>query len=78
MVSILHIYLKYIQTRAAGEKAGTETFMIREREELLKKHYEVGKEMKKLKEKLSVYEEQYEVIGNHLCELEHNKDLFIY
>ena len=28
--------IKYIQTRAAGEKAGTETFMIREREELLK------------------------------------------
>ena len=54
---------------------GTETFMIREREELLKKHYEVGKQIKQLKEKLSVYEEQYEVIGNQLCELEHNKDL---
>ena len=73
-----NIDVKYIQTRVPGEKAGTETFMIREHEELLKKYYEVGKEMKKLKEKLSVYEEQYEVIGNHLCELEHNKDLFIY
>ena len=51
---INNINVKYIQTRAAGEKAGTETFMIREREELLKKHYEVGKEIKKLKEKLSV------------------------
>ena len=72
---INNIDVKYIQTRAAGEKAGTETFMIREHEELLKKHYEVGKEIKKLKEKLSVYEEQYEVIGNRLCELEHDKDL---
>ena len=67
--------IKYIQTRVAGEKAGTETFMIREHEELLKQHYEVGKEIKKLKEKLSIYEEQFEVIGNHLCELEHDKDL---
>ena len=72
---ISNIDIKYIQTRAAGEKAGTETFMIREREELLKQHYEVGKEKKKLKEKLSVYEEQFEVIGNCLCELEHDKDL---
>ena len=73
--NIESIDMKYIQTRAAGEKVGTETFMIREREELLKKHYEVGKQIKQLKEKLSVYEEQYEVIGNQLCELEHNKDL---
>ena len=72
---ISNIDIKYIQTRAAGEKVGTETFMIREREELLKQHYEVGKEIKKLKEKLSVYEEQFEVIGNHLCELEQDKDL---
>ena len=70
-----NIDVKYIQTRAAGEKAGTETFMIREREELLKKHYEVGKQIKQLKEKLSVYEEQYEVIGNRLCELQCDKDL---
>ena len=49
--------------------------MIREREELLKQHYEVGKEIKKLKEKLSIYEEQFEVIGNRLCELEQDKDL---
>ena len=59
----------------AGEKAGTETFMIREREELLKKHYKVGKQIKQLKKKLAVYEEQYEVIGNCLCKLEHDKDL---
>ena len=72
---ISNIDIKYIQTRAAGEKAGTETFMIRECEELLKQHYEVGKQIKKLKEKLSVYEEQFEVIGNRLCELEHDKDL---
>ena len=72
---ISNIDIKYIQTRAAGEKAGTETFMIREREELLKQHYEIGKEIKKLKEKLSIYEEQFEVIGNRLCELEHDKDL---
>ena len=72
---ISNIDIKFVQTRAAGEKAGTETFMIRECEELLKQHYEVGKEIKKLKEKLSVYEEQFEVIGNRLCELEHNKDL---
>ena len=72
---INNIDVKYIQTRVAGEKVGTETFMIREREELLKKHYEVGKQIKQLKEKLAVYEEQYEVIGNHLCELEHDKDL---
>ena len=72
---ISNIDIKYIQTRAAGEKVGTETFMIRECEELLKQHYEVGKEIKKLKEKLSVYEEQFEVIGNHLCELEQDKDL---
>ena len=49
--------------------------MIRKCEELLKQHYEVGKEIKKLKEKLSVYEEQFEVIGNCLCELEHDKAL---
>ena len=42
---------------------------------MLKKHYEVGKQIKQLKEKLAVYEEQYEVIGNCLCELEHGKDL---
>ena len=70
-----NIDVKYIQTRVAGEKAGTETFMIREREELLKKHYEVGKQIKQLKEKLSVYEEHYEVIGNCLCQLEHDRDL---
>ena len=70
-----NIDVKYIQTRVAGEKVGTETFMIREWEELLKKHYEVGKQIKQLKEKLAVYEEQYEVIGNCLCELEHDKDL---
>ena len=67
---ISNIDIKYIQTRAAGEKVGTETFMIREHEEFLKQHYEVGKEIKKLKEKLSIYEEQFEVIGNHPCELE--------
>ena len=72
---ISNIDIKCIQTRAAGEKMGTETFMIREREELLKQHYKVGKEIKKLKEKLSIYEEQFEVIGNHLCELEQDKDL---
>ena len=44
-----NIDVKYIQTRVAGEKVGTETFMIREREELLKKHYEVGKQIKQLK-----------------------------
>ena len=67
--------MKYIQTRVAGEKACTETFMIREWEELLKKHYQVGKQIKHLKEKLAVYEEQFKVIGNRLCELEHDKDL---
>ena len=72
---ISNIDIKYIQTRVAGEKVGTETFMKRECEELLKQHYEVGKEIKKLKEKLSIYEEQFEVIGNHLCELEQDKDL---
>ena len=72
---ISNIDIKYIQTRVAGEKVGTETSMKRECEELLKQHYEVGKEIKKLKEKLSIYEEQFEVIGNHLCELEQDKDL---
>ena len=42
---------------------------------IAEKHYKVGKQIKQLKEKLAVYEEQYEVIGNHLCELEHDKDL---
>ena len=71
---ISNIDIKYIQTRAAGEKVGTETFMIKEHEQLLKQHYEVGKE-KKLKENCPYTNEQFEVIGNHLCELEQDKDL---
>ena len=39
-----HIISMRFQSQKYGEKAGTETFMIREQEELLKKHYEVGKQ----------------------------------
>ena len=41
---------------------------------IAEKALQVGKQIKQ-KEKLAVYEEQYEVIGNHLCKLEHDKDL---
>ena len=41
---------------------------------IAEKALQVRKQIKH-KEKLAVYEEQYEVIGNHLCKLEHDKDL---
>ena len=72
---IANIDVKYIQTRAAGEKVATETFMIPEREALLKKHHQLGKQMKELKEKLFRYESEYDMIGNCLRELERAKDL---
>ena len=46
---IANIDVKYIQTPAAGEKVVTETFMIQEREELLKQHYQLDMQMKELK-----------------------------
>ena len=67
--------MKHIQKCSAGEKVATETFMIREKEALLKQHYQFGKQMQELKAKLTVCEYEYNAIRNCWCELERDKDL---
>ena len=71
---VANLSVKHIQKRSSGEKVATETFMIREKEALLKQHCQLGKQMQELKAKFAVCEYEYNAIENCLCELERDKD----